>query len=135
MQWRLETGATSSTNEKPDGVDIAIIHLPRISNFDDFDPFRSDPGVRVHYVHDPRELGEPDAIILPGTKSTVGDLEWLHQNGLAESILHFAHKGGAVVGICGGYQMLGTALHDPQQIEISTGNDPRVGSVTRRNGF
>ncbi len=113
----LETDTSVPSSEKTDLIDIAILHLPRISNFDDFDPFRSDPGVRVRYVNSPRELGQPDAVILPGTKSTSADLEWLRRSGLAEPILQFARQGGAVVGICGGYQMLGTALHDPQQVE------------------
>jgi adenosylcobyric acid synthase len=113
----LETGEPVSASGKTDGIDIAVVHLPRISNFDDFDPFRSDPGVRVRYVHNPKELGQPDAIILPGTKSTAADLEWLRLSGLAETILQFARQGGAVAGICGGYQMLGTALHDPEQVE------------------
>jgi adenosylcobyric acid synthase len=113
----LETDTSVPSSEKTEHIDIAILHLPRISNFDDFDPFRSDPGVRLRYVHIPRELGQPDAVILPGTKSTSADLEWLRRSGLAEPILQFARQGGAVVGICGGYQMLGTALHDPQQVE------------------
>ncbi len=123
----LETGASNTTAGKPDGIDIAIIHLPRISNFDDFDPFRSDPGVRVRYVHRPQELGQPDAIILPGTKSTSADLQWLRLSGLEEPILQFARQGGAVVGICGGYQMLGTTLHDPQQIESRLETIPGLG--------
>lgn len=131
----LETGGSNSAGEKPDGVDIVIIHLPRISNFDDFDPFRSDLGVRVRYVHSPQEFGRPDAIILPGTKSTSADLEWLRHSGLAESILQFARQGGAVVGICGGYQMLGTALHDPQQIESRQETTPGLGLLPVETGF
>lgn len=131
----LETDTSVPSSEKTDLIDIAILHLPRISNFDDFDPFRSDPGVRVRYVNSPRELGQPDAVILPGTKSTSADLEWLRRSGLAEPILQFARQGGAVVGICGGYQMLGTALHDPQQVEISAGNDPRAGFTACGNGI
>jgi len=123
----LESSAFSAANAKSEGIDIAIIHLPRISNFDDFDPFRFDPGVRVRYVHDPRELRQPDAIILPGTKSTSADLEWLRLSGLAELILEFARQGGAIAGICGGYQMLGTALRDPQQVESRIETTPGLG--------
>jgi len=131
----LESGAVHSIAEKPDGIDLAIIHLPRISNFDDFDPFRSDPGVRVRYVNSPRELGQPDAIILPGTKSTCADLEWLRLCGLAEPILQFARQGGAVVGICGGYQMLGSELHDPQQVESRLTTIPGLGLLPVETTF
>ena len=123
----LETNQASVLSPQPGEVDLAIIHLPRISNFDDFDPFHSDPGVRVRYVHSLRELGRPDAIILPGTKSTTADLEWLRSSGLAEGVLQFAGQGGAVVGVCGGYQMLGTALYDPQLVEARQPVAPALG--------
>ncbi len=102
-------------------VDIAVIHLPRISNFDDFDPLATEPSVGLRYVSSAQELGEPQAIILPGTKSTIADLTWLHAQGLAEAIKRIAGQGAAVVGICGGYQMLGEIIRDPQQVESSTG--------------
>jgi adenosylcobyric acid synthase len=112
----LET--IQSLDAQPEGVvDIAVIHLPRISNFDDFDPLSSEPGVRLRYVDAQLSLGKPDAIILPGTKSTVADLAWLQANGLAEAIRRHAGNGGAVVGICGGYQMLGRSILDPQHVE------------------
>ena len=98
-------------------VDIAVIHLPRIANFDDFDPLLAEPGVRLRYVDSAARLGEPDAIIIPGTKSTIGDLNWLRARGLAEAIQEHVHNGGSVVGICGGYQMLGEEILDPGQIE------------------
>ena len=72
-----------------------------------------DEGVRLRYAHTPAEIGAPQAIIIPGTKSTAADLNWLRQSGLAERIQEFAGHGGAVVGICGGYQMLGKRLNDP----------------------
>jgi adenosylcobyric acid synthase len=131
----LETGEQAPTNGNADGIDIAVLHLPRISNFDDFDPFRSDSGVRVRYVHNPKELGQPDAIILPGTKSTSADLEWLRLSGLAEPILEFARQGGAVAGICGGYQMLGTALLDPEQIESRQEMVPGLGLLPVKTVF
>lgn len=98
-------------------VDIAVIRLPRIANFDDFDPLAAEPGVRLRYVDAPAQLGQADAVILPGTKSTVDDLAWLRAQGLAEAVCAVAERGGAVVGICGGYQMLGKAIHDPQHVE------------------
>lgn len=99
------------------GVDIAVIRFPRISNFDDFDPLRAEPGVRLRYVASANELGKPDAVILPGTKSTLADLHWLRETGLAQTICEFAAQGGSLVGVCGGFQMLGERLHDPQRIE------------------
>jgi adenosylcobyric acid synthase len=98
-------------------VDIAVIHLPRISNFDDFDPLLAEPGARLRYVHKPTQFGEPDAVILPGTKSTMADLGWLWNSGLADRIQKFASSGGSVVGICGGYQMLGESVTDPARVE------------------
>jgi len=98
-------------------IDIAVLRLPRISNFDDFDPLALEPGVRLRYVDDPALLGQPHAIILPGTKSTIADLAWLHQRGLSAAIAAHARRGAAVVGICGGYQMLGATVRDPDGVE------------------
>jgi adenosylcobyric acid synthase len=98
-------------------VDIAVVRFPRIANFDDFDPLHAEPGVRLRYVASAQELGHPQAIILPGTKSTLADLDWLRANGLAQAVYEFAGRGGSVVGICGGFQMLGEGLHDPQRVE------------------
>jgi adenosylcobyric acid synthase len=98
-------------------VDVAVIRLPRIANFDDFDPLQAEPGVRVRYVSSPHEFGTPQAVILPGTKSTAADLAWLRASGLAESVCDFAARGGAVVGVCGGYQMLGRVIRDPAGVE------------------
>jgi adenosylcobyric acid synthase len=116
-------------------VDVAVIHLPCIANFDDFDPLLTEPGVRLRYVDSPEALGQPDAIILPGTKSTAGDLEWLRQRGLARLITDFAQKGGAVAGICGGYQMLGEAIYDPEHIETSAEQTPGLGLLPTTTRF
>lgn len=98
-------------------LDVAVARLPRIANFDDFDPLDAEPGVRVRYVAGPDELGAPDLIVLPGSKSTAADLAWLRASGLAAAIVARARAGGAVLGICGGYQMLGRALRDPLRVE------------------
>lgn len=98
-------------------VDIAVIRLPRISNFTDFNPLQMLPQVNLRYVARRQELGNPDLIILPGTKNTMADLKWMRQNGLEAAVLKHAAQGGAVLGICGGYQMLGKALHDPDGVE------------------
>ncbi len=105
------------TNKTPAPVDIAVIHLPHISNFTDFRALEAVDGVSVRYVKSVRQLGEPDLIVLPGTKNTMADLLWLRQNGLEARILHFSANGGPVFGICGGYQMLGEELRDPLGVE------------------
>ena len=102
---------------RPSLVDIAVIRLPRISNFTDFIPLENIDGLSLRYVHNPRELGAPDLIILPGTKNTIGDLLWLRESGLETAILKHTRQGGAVLGICGGYQMLGKSLSDPHGVE------------------
>lgn len=121
--------------DKTADVDIAVIHLPRISNFDDFDPLLAEPGVRVRYVNAPSRLGNPDAIIIPGTKSTVGDLGWLRASGLAKAIDQHARDGGTVVGVCGGYQMLGTSIDDPDRIESRQEHTQGLGLLPIRTTF
>jgi adenosylcobyric acid synthase len=103
----------------PTSLEIVVIHLPLISNFDDFDPFRHDPGVRVRYVTQATDIGQPHAIILPGTKSTMADFVWLRERGFEGAIREHVQRGGALVGICGGYQMLGQRIYDPEHIESS----------------
>jgi len=98
-------------------VDIAVIRLPRLSNFTDFNPLEQVEQATLRYVDRPGDLGTPDLIILPGTKSTMDDLRWLRQSGLEARILRHASAGGAVLGICGGYQMLGKEIADPEGIE------------------
>lgn len=108
--------------EPENDLDIAIMALPHISNFTDIDPLIAEPDVRVRYVRRPEELGNPDAIVIPGTKSTMADLEWLRSTGLAEAVQHYAAQHlGSVAGICGGYQMLGQHLSDPAGAEAEAG--------------
>ena len=98
-------------------VDLAVIRLPRISNFTDFAPLEAMEEVSVRYISSPAEFGNPDAVLIPGTKNTIQDLLWMRQNGLEAKILKHAGRGGLVFGICGGYQMLGTAVSDPDGAE------------------
>ena len=98
-------------------VDIAVIRVPRLSNFTDFNVLDGVEGVSLRYVENVRQLGSPDLIILPGTKNTMKDLLWMRQNGLEAKIKQHAAAGGAVLGICGGYQMLGEQLSDPLGVE------------------
>ena len=92
-------------------LDIAVIRFPRISNFTDLAPLESDSMMDVRYVERADEFGSPDLVILPGTKSTLDDLAWLRESGLEMTVRKFAGRGGAVLGICGGYQMLGEELN------------------------
>ncbi len=106
------------TDVAPMGIiDIAVIRLPRLSNFTDFNPLEAIEGVSLRYVQHVSQLKTPDLIILPGTKNTMEDLLWLRQCGLEAEIHKYAAKGGAVLGICGGYQMLGESLCDPDRVE------------------
>ena len=98
-------------------VDIAVVRLPRISNFTDFNSLARLPEVSLRYVKSAAQLGSPDVVILPGTKNTMDDLRWLRQSGLEAAILKHAAEGGAVVGICGGYQMLCRSIADPTGVE------------------
>ena len=98
-------------------IDIAVIRFPRISNFTDITPLGAHPLLGVRYVGRPEELGTPDLIILPGTKNTMDDLSWLRSVGLETLIIKHAAASGPVLGICGGYQMLGDLLTDPEGSE------------------
>lgn len=97
--------------------DIAVIALPHIANFDEFDPFEREPRVRLRYVEAGDDLAKPDLIILPGSKSTVADLGYLRSCGREQEIIAAVSTGIPIIGICGGYQMLGTVIRDPDQIE------------------
>lgn len=103
---------------------VAIVAYPRISNLDEFQPLKNVPGVRLKWVRSPAELADADWIILPGSKATSSDLAWLRAQGLDQAIAAHAGRGGAVLGICGGLQMLGEALIDPHGID---GNGPGLG--------
>lgn len=98
-------------------VDLAVIRLPRISNFTDIAPLEALEEADVRYVGREEEFGSPDAVIIPGSKNTIGDLLWMRQNGLESRIRKFASGGGLVFGICGGYQMLGAEISDPDGVE------------------
>lgn len=104
-------------NQTVDLIDIAVIRFPRISNFTDLNPFEDIAGVSLRYVTHPGELKDPDMIILPGTKNTMADLLWMRGNGIEATVLKLASQGKIVFGICGGYQMLGRELSDPEEVE------------------
>ncbi|MDQ8735266.1 cobyric acid synthase [Paenibacillus sp. LHD-38] len=107
-----------ASNQKRE-LDIAVIRLPRISNFTDMDPLRFETDVHLRYIEHAGQWGSPDAVILPGSKNTIEDFVWLKETGLADLVQKHAAGGGAVAGICGGYEMLGTRLYDPLHVESS----------------
>jgi adenosylcobyric acid synthase len=109
----------NSENSKPDKapLDIVVVRLPRISNFTDFDILKREKEVRLKFVDNVKSFGKPDLIILPGTKNTIGDLKTIKENGIADTIINFAKEGTMVIGICGGYQMLGKEINDPKNAE------------------
>ena len=100
-------------------LDIAVIRLPRISNFTDFSPFERYENVSLRYVDRVSDLHQPDMILLPGTKSTISDLKWLRQSGLEAAVQKAAAAGTLIFGVCGGYQMLGSGISDPDQVEAA----------------
>lgn len=108
---------TSAPNSEKE-LDIAVIRYPRISNFTDVDPFFFEPDCHVRFITGPEQLGQPDLVILPGSKNTIDDLYFLKNSGLAQKIIEmYAKKTSVIFGICGGYQMLGREVQDPFAIE------------------
>jgi adenosylcobyric acid synthase len=106
-----------SSRNKTGAFDVAIIRLPHISNYTDFAPLENRPDCSVRYVSRKQELGKPDIVIIPGTKNTLDDLRKIKQDGLAEAIIFLYKNGIPVFGICGGYQMMGTEIADPENTE------------------
>jgi adenosylcobyric acid synthase len=102
-------------------LDIAVIRLPKISNFTDFMALEADKNLGLRYADSVRTLGQPDMVILPGTKNTIADMRWLREGGLEAAILRLAEKSALVLGICGGYQMLGRTIRDSGNIEGDSG--------------
>lgn len=113
-----EDSLSDRLNQKTvqEGIDVAVIRLPHISNFTDFSVFELVDGVSLRYVTEKRELGEPDLILLPGTKNTMSDMRWLKESGLEGAIIRASAKT-RVIGICGGFQLLGKELKDPYHVE------------------
>ncbi|MCC8027335.1 MAG: cobyric acid synthase [Clostridium sp.] len=129
---RLEPGEGSGTA----GIDLAVIRFPRISNFTDFNVFSSFPGVRVRYVSRLPQLGNPDMVFLPGTKSTIEDLMWFRQSGLESAVLKLADRQVPLWGICGGYQMMGEKLTDGEGVEAcSSREEEGMGLLPLRTEF
>jgi len=108
-----------SAQPVPGKINIEVLYLPHISNFTDFDPLEREGGISLRYVKMGERLGEPDLLIIPGSKNTLNDLYCLKKIGYQEEILNRTKKGTVIIGICGGYQMLGRELYDPEHTESS----------------
>ncbi len=108
-------------------INISVIRLPRISNFTDFDPLESESSVSIKYLSPKQDLGRPDAVIIPGTKTSIPDLLLMQKTGMAEAIQNYAAAGGTVLGICGGYQILGQMIADPEGVEGHAGRYQGLG--------
>ncbi|MFI6160730.1 cobyric acid synthase [Micromonospora haikouensis] len=108
-----------------DWLDVAVVRLPRISNATDVEALATEPGVRVRLTVEPAELAAADLVVLPGSKSTVADLTWLRETGLADAVAAHAAAGKPLLGICGGFQMLGRAVHD--EVESRAGSVAGLG--------
>ena len=104
-----------------DRLRVAVVRLPRVSNATDVDALGLEPGVEVTFADSPRGLAGADVVLIPGTRSTIEDLAWLRRRGLADAVHEHAGRGGVVLGICGGFQMLGRTIGDPDGVEGSRG--------------
>lgn len=120
--------------EKRD-LDIAVIHLPKLSNFTDFDALGAEPDVGLRYVSDSLELGAPDLVILPGSKNTTEDLLFLRETGMEKALRELHISGTPIVGICGGYQMLGERIHDPNHVESEHAHTDGLGYLPMETTF
>jgi adenosylcobyric acid synthase len=127
-------GATRAAAETA-SVDVAVVRLPRIANFDEFAPLAAEPRVRLRYVDRADRLGRPDLAIIPGTKTTVADLEWLRASGIAERLGRLVASGVPLLGICGGYQMLGRSIHDPHGSESDRARTDGLGLLPVETTF
>jgi adenosylcobyric acid synthase len=116
-------------------LDVVVVRLPRIANYDDFGPLEHEPGLSLRFVDDPADVGAADLVILPGSKTTVADLGWLRAQGLAEALLARARRGGPILGICAGCQMLGQEILDPQGVESPAPRTAGLGLLPLRTRF
>jgi adenosylcobyric acid synthase len=139
----LDSEDSLSVADRPAAVDpggrplrVAVVRLPRISNFTDLDALCLEPGLEVSFVADARSVRSADVVVLPGTRATLADLGWLRERGLADAVHAHAAGGGVVLGICGGFQMLGREITDPAGVEGRPGERmPGLGLLDTRTRF
>ena len=130
------SGRRSFSGSATSAIDVAVVRFPHISNFTDIDALALEPGIALRLVSDGSELGRPDLVILPGSKSTVADLAWMRANGLAGAVARLSADAGStttVLGICGGFQMLGVKVDD--QVESSSGVVTGLGLLAGETHF
>ena len=126
-----EDAASLSAREAgPAVVEIAVLRLPHLANFDEFGLLAAEQGVQVRYVSRPEELRAPDLVVVPGTKATIPDLRFVHASGLAERVSWLIHHSTPILGICGGYQMLGASVRDPLRLESDQIEAPGLGLLS-----
>ncbi|MHB1446658.1 MAG: cobyric acid synthase [Acidimicrobiales bacterium] len=130
---RPRPAGSGSGSGEGDRLDVAVIRFPALSNFTDFDPLGLEPAVGVRMVDHPGALGAPDLIVLPGTKATVADLAWLRSSDLATAVMRAQAAGSLVLGICGGYQMLGRVIQD--DVESGQGRVEGLGLLSVETVF
>jgi len=120
---------------RPGARRVAVIRLPRISNFTDIDALRLEPDLDVVFASHPDALADADLVVLPGTRSTIADLAWLRSRGLADAVLAHAAAGRPLLGICGGFQMLGRSVRDPAGVEGAVTESPGLGLLDVETDF
>jgi adenosylcobyric acid synthase len=143
LPWRPELWLDSEDSLDLDGrrthhagtTRVVVVRLPRISNFTDVDALGIEPDLDVAFASSPRDLTDADLIVVPGTRSTISDLGWLRARGLDAAIVDHARRGGAVLGICGGFQMLGHTISDPLGVEGPPGTVDGLGLLDVRTDF
>jgi len=131
----LDSASSPTAFSEDESLDIAVVRLPRIANFDDFDPLVREPRVRLRYISAKEEIGKPDLIVLPGSKTTVSDLQWMRESGIAHEVKVRRQNGTPLIGICGGYQMLGERILDPQRVESSSAETQGLGLLPLATTF
>ncbi len=116
-------------------IDIKVLCFPHLSNSTDFRPLQAHPEVSLTYVETPWQIGHPDLIILPGSRNTLWDLKWLLAQGFGEALHRYYSQGGRIIGICGGYQMLGVEVEDPGGVEGTPSSHPGLGFLPLKTVF
>ncbi|HLP09933.1 MAG TPA: cobyric acid synthase [Opitutaceae bacterium] len=135
LEPETEDGFDRGDSDRGSGDTIAWVRYPRVANVTDCQPWWDDRGVRTRWVSDPGQLAGAKAIVLPGSKNTLGDLRWLRAHGWFEAITAAARSGVLVVGLCGGYQMLGERLVDPEGLAGDAGVENGIGLLPITTGF